>query len=987
MNSPHCIVLHRRLAIRIWEERAINRKHRNTTRGMGAALGVLALPILYFISRYSYNLFHSFVDGLSILIAACAFVILWNSRRFEDNDYFTFVGISLLFFAFLDFMHLLGNKNMGVFPGYGNLGPTFYIASRYVFSISLITAPLFIKRKLNTSLVFALYVLATALILLSVFYWKVFPACIVEGVGLTPFKVISDYVICLILAGAAGLLLINRQSFDPRVGRTIISSIILSIATGLTFTLYTDPFGVTNMVGHLFQIASFYLIYLAIIETSLTKPQEIVFRKLKQSEETLTESVRQLDHANAELQREIGERLQIEEALRQSEHRWATTLSSIGDAVIATDTAGQVTFMNAVAEELTGWSLGKAASKPISEVFNIINEDTRERVDNPVHRVLREGTVAGLANHTLLVMKDGREIPIDDSGAPIRDEEGIVTGVVLVFRDITERRRTGAALEESEARYRNLFANMTEEVHFWQVLRGEDGQIQTWRLVDANPPTLRTWGKGLPEIMGRTADEIFGPGATEHYMPVVQKIMTEGTPHHFEDYFPNLDKHFRFTSVPLGDYFITTGADITDIKKAQEILQKAHDELEKRVEERTAELQRSYDKLTIEIRERELAEAQLRQAQKMEALGTLTGGIAHDFNNILSAVIGFTEIAKDRTPADSGVQRQLARILEAGIRGRDLVRHMLQFSRQTEQEKKPLPLSGVVKETIKLLRASIPSTISMRTEVESESGCVFADPVQMQQVIMNLCTNAAYAMREEGGTLDVELSDFVVSPSDAHRLPIKPGLYVKLTVRDTGSGISPENLGRIFDPFFTTKKPGEGTGLGLSVVDGIVKQHEGCITVESNLGKGSSFSVYIPEVAEERAEPAVEEITPTGHERILFVDDEEALAEMGRELLEHLGYAVTVKGSSAEALSALRTDPSAYDLLITDQTMPEMTGVELAREVLELRRDMPVILCTGFSHLVDADRANAVGIRGFVTKPLTKKELAKTVRQALDRQM
>ena len=387
----------------------------------------------------------------------------------------------------------------------------------------------------------------------------------------------------------------------------------------------------------------------------------------------------------------------------------------------------------------------------------------------------------------------------------------------------------------------------------------------------------------------------------------------------------------------------------------------------------------------METRERELAEAQLRQAQKMEALGTLTGGIAHDFNNILAAVIGFTEIARDRTPGDSRVQRQLSRILEAGIRGRDLVRHMLQFSRQTEQEKKVLPLSSVVKETIKLLRASIPSTISMRTQVKSESGCVFADPVQMQQVIMNLCTNAAHAMGERGGTLDVELSDFIVSSSNAHWLRMNLGPYLRLTVRDTGSGISPENLDKIFDPFFTTKKAGEGTGLGLSVVDGIVKQHEGYIMVESEPGKGSSFSVCLPKVAGEPAEPTAEEMVPTGHERILFVDDEEALAEMGQELLEDLGYTVTVKGSSAEALSAIRAYPSAYDLVITDQTMPEMTGVELAKEVLALRPDMPIILCTGFSHVVDANQAKEVGIRGFATKPLTKKEIARIIRQALDR--
>jgi PAS domain S-box-containing protein len=918
------------------------------------------------------------------VIAACAFTIVWNSRRFVDNDYFTYVGVSFLFFAFLDLLHLLGNKNMGVFPGYGNLGPTFYIASRYVLSISLITAPLFINRKLNTTVMFGLYSLATTLILLSVFYWKVFPVCIVEGVGLTPFKVISDYIICLILLGAIALLLANRRSFDARVRRIIVASIGLSIACGLTFTLYADPFGVTNMVGHLFQIGSFYLVYVAIIETSMTKPQEILFRKLKQHEEKLTENVLQLDHTNAELQQEIAERRQTERALRESEHRWATTLSSIGDAVIAADTAGRITFMNPVAEDLTGWPLSGAASRPVSEVFNIISEQTRDRVDSPLDKVLREGTVAGLANHTLLVGRDGREIPIDDSGAPIRDELGEIEGVVLVFRDITERRLTEAALEESEKKYRNLFTNMTEEVHFWQVVRGEDGRIQTWRLVDANPPTLKSWGKELPEIRGRTTDEIFGPGATEHYMPVVQKIITEGVPHYFEDYFPHLDKYFRFTSVPVGDYFITTGADITAIKKAQDALQKAHDQLEKRVEERTAELRRSYDKLTVETRERELAEAQLRQAQKMEALGTVTGGIAHDFNNILAAVIGFTEIAKDRIPSDSKVQRQLSRVLEAGLRGRDLVKHMLQFSRQTEQEKKPLPLSSVVKETLKLMRASIPSTISIRTHVKGESGYVLADPVQMQQVVMNLCTNSAYAMREKGGVLDVGLSEFSVSSSNGNPDGIKPGLYLRLEVRDTGSGIPPEIVDRIFDPFFTTKKPGEGTGLGLSVVHGIVKQHEGYITVESNTGEGTSFSIYLPMVPEEQpAESLTEEIVLTGNERVLFVDDEEALAEMGQHLLEELGYVVTATQSSIQALSAVKADPFAYDLIVTDMTMPEMTGVELAKAVLALRPDMPVILCTGFSHLVDAEQAKAAGIKAFTMKPLTRREIGKTIREVL----
>jgi len=256
------------------------RKHYTLSQFAAVLACVVGLPLLYLVARYNYNLFHSFVDGVSIVIAVCAFTIIWNSRHLVDNNYFLFTGIAFLFFAFLDSIHLLGNKDMGIFPDYGNLGPTFYIAGRYVLSISLLIAPLFIKRRLNSALMFAIYSLATSLILLSVFYWRVFPACIVEGVGLTPFKVVSDYVICLILLGAIGLLVVNRESFDPRVLRIIVFSIALAIATGLTFTLYTDPFGITNLVGHLFQVASFYLVYLAFIETSVTKPQEILYRKL-----------------------------------------------------------------------------------------------------------------------------------------------------------------------------------------------------------------------------------------------------------------------------------------------------------------------------------------------------------------------------------------------------------------------------------------------------------------------------------------------------------------------------------------------------------------------------------------------------------------------------------------------------------------------------------------------------------------------------------
>jgi len=324
--------------------------------------------------------------------------------------------------------------------------------------------------------------------------------------------------------------------------------------------------------------------------------------------------------------------------------------------------------------------------------------------------------------------------------------------------------------------------------------------------------------------------------------------------------------------------------------------------------------------------------------------------------------------------------------VEAGLRGRDLVRQLLAFSRRTEQEKKPLEVASILKETVKLLKATTPAFISIKTRIASDPGLILGDPAQIQQVLMNLCTNAVYAMRDKGGLLDVRLSHADVPPSDGSPDGMEPGPYMKIVVRDTGTGISPDIIDKIFDPFFTTKSVGEGTGLGLSVVHGIVTQLDGFISVESEPGKGSTFTVYFPQISGELkiGEPESPEI-PTGSERILFVDDEEALVLVGERILAQLGYSVTSRTKSKEALSLVSEDPSRFDLVITDVSMPEMTGVEFAKEVLSLRPDMPIIMSSGFSHLVDADAAKAAGMKAFLMKPLTKREIAKTVRQVLDR--
>lgn len=386
--------------------------------------------------------------------------------------------------------------------------------------------------------------------------------------------------------------------------------------------------------------------------------------------------------------------------------------------------------------------------------------------------------------------------------------------------------------------------------------------------------------------------------------------------------------------------------------------------------------------------EKDTLESQLRQAQKMEAVGTLAGGIAHDFNNILSPIIGFTELAMmDPSIKDSQTIKLLAKIYNASLRAKELVKQILSFSRQSEMKLQPIQPRLVIKEALKLLRSSIPSTIEIRTEIE-EGTTILADPVQIHQIIMNLCTNAYHAMREVGGILNVSLSTTVINKDDIKvaSLNITPGPYVKLVVSDTGCGMSNDLLEKIFDPYFTTKEKGEGTGLGLSVIHGIVKGYKGHISVYSEVGNGTTFNIYFPEQQSELQKQEKIKVSqlPTGTENVLIVDDDEAIGTVTYSILKQLGYKVEVFTSSTEALNAFIAKPNSFDLIITDMTMPQMTGIQLAQKVLSKRKNLPIILCTGFSSLITEEKAKDMGIKGFLLKPILMKELAKKVREVLD---
>ncbi len=387
-----------------------------------------------------------------------------------------------------------------------------------------------------------------------------------------------------------------------------------------------------------------------------------------------------------------------------------------------------------------------------------------------------------------------------------------------------------------------------------------------------------------------------------------------------------------------------------------------------------------------DITERKRFESHLQRTQKMESIGNLAGGIAHDFNNILFPIIGLAELMLEDLPPESLERENAREILNAGLRGSDLVKQILAFSRQSEHKKTPVRVQQILREVLKLGRSTIPADIEIVSDIQKDCGLVMADPTQVHQIAMNLITNAYHAVEEAGGKIVVSLKETEAGGEDERRWPLRAGRYAVLSVSDTGPGIDPAVADKIFEPYFTTKAQGKGTGLGLAVVYGIVKNHRGEVRVQSKAGKGATFNVYLP-LMEKSEPPATEKSTPvhpTGSERILLVDDEESIARLGQQMLERLGYRVTSCTSSEKALELFRAEPEAYDLVVTDMTMPRLTGDQLARKMLSIRPGTPIIICTGFSERISRDKAAAMGTRGLLMKPIVSSELASMVRKVID---
>jgi len=639
------------------------------------------------------------------------------------------------------------------------------------------------------------------------------------------------------------------------------------------------------------------------------------------------------------LENEISERLQAEAAMRESEEKYRLLIKNLPGVVYRGYRDWSVEFIDKKIEQLTGYTVEEFNSRQINWSDIIFQEDIKAASDD-FHKALKTKDQSYVREYRIKA-KDNSIYWIQDRGQIVSNGKEVeyISGV---FYDITKQKRT----EEESLLLATAIEHAAESV----IISNKSGTIQY-----VNPAFEQLSGFSREEIVGQNFRIFRSDKHDKGFYKDMWEVISRGN---------------------IWSGHITNRMKDDTLREFETKISPVHN--------RSGDIV-SFVSVNRDVTQEKVLEAQLHQSQRMQSIGTLAGGIAHDFNNILSAIIGYTELTIDYLENGSLPYNNLQEVLEAGERAKGLINQILTFSRQSEQDLKPLQLKLIVKEALKLIRATLPSTIEIHQDLTSDAA-ILGDQIKIHQVLMNLCTNAGHAMPGKGGMLSVCLSEVELDSSfRIKHFDIKSGSYLKLSISDTGHGMSASLMERIFDPFFTTKEKGKGTGMGLSVVHGIVKSHNGTIHVYSEPGEGSTFNVYLP-IIEKQLEQKIraEKPIPTGTEHILFVDDEESLINMGKQLLVSLGYDVTTRISSIEALELFKTRPDTFDLVITDLTMPNMTGDELAKQLMAIRSDIPVILCTGFSTRITEEKAKSMGIRAFILKPLIRKDIAETIRKVLD---
>ncbi len=627
------------------------------------------------------------------------------------------------------------------------------------------------------------------------------------------------------------------------------------------------------------------------------------------------------------------------------EERFLKIVTHMPVMVDAFDEKGNIIFWNLECERVTGYAADEIIDNP--DALKLLYPD-------PDYRKEMMGLISKLGfdfqnQEWNVTCKNGTAKTVSFSNI---SEEVPISGWFswAVGVDVTEVKRSREALR----RYRDRLVNILESISdgFFSL----DSDL---RVTYFNRAAARLLQREPNEVLGRRLFNAFPQARGSIFETKYTEALRTRKPLSFETYFgvPPYENWYDVQVYPFERGITVFFRVITEIKRGRE--------------------------------ERERLERQLQHVRRLEAIGTLSAGIAHDFNNILFPIIGYSEMLMEDAPPESDTRESLQEIFNAANRAKDLIRQILTFSRQSEEEQKPIEIPNAVKEVLNLLRATLPITIEIRKKIDPECGKILASPTQIHQIVMNLCTNAYHSMQENGGRLTVSLTPYEMEPNDIPPYPeVTPGPYLKLTVTDTGVGMPPEIVERIFEPYFTTRREMGGNGLGLSVVHGIVKNLGGHIGVYSERERGTAFHVYLPvftTAADENGRPgAAPQPLARGHERVLLVDDEPQTAKMLQQMLSRLGYPVTPKTDSLEALESFRNRPDDFDLVITDTTMPRMTGITLFKKMIEIRPDIPVIICTGYSDLISEEKAKKLGIKAFIAKPVVMRELSVQIREVLD---
>ncbi|MGD9950010.1 MAG: PAS domain S-box protein [Desulfobulbus sp.] len=628
-------------------------------------------------------------------------------------------------------------------------------------------------------------------------------------------------------------------------------------------------------------------------------------------------------------------------ALHESEARLKFLVDHSSDSFVIVNADGSQRYVSPGAEKITGFPVSELEGKSLDTILHpddmpLIRAAWNEAIENP------QKTVTVQYRH---VHKNGGWVYSEAVAQSFFDDPEI-KGLLAAVRDISQRKQAEEALCRKDALLQAMLRNLPFD--FWardsgqRIIMQSDESVKTWGDLLAFPENDWKFDKKTVENWKNCNQR-----ALEGKVVVEECLLT--TINGEERVYHTIVAPIRDDEDVLG--ILGINIDITSLKQAE--------------------------------LERKALQSQLVHSQKMEAIGTLAGGIAHDFNNILAAIYGYAEMAKNSAPANSRTIHEIERVLEASERAAALIKQILAFSRQDKVACVPLEPVHLVKEAIKLLRSVLPTTIEIKQKLSESTSSILGDPTQIHQIVMNLCTNAFHAMEKSGGILSVSLRNCQMKDVELQQYPhVHPGLFVQFSVIDTGSGISPEICNKIFDPYFTTKETGKGTGMGLAIVHGIVTNMGGFVSCESKEGKGSVFNVYFPAIEEKAHQKSIAEQDDfIGDGNILFVDDEPILTELGQELFKSFGYEVTISSNGIDALELFKNDPHFFSAIITDQTMPGIHGIDFARMALKIRPDIPIILCTGFSSIVDEEQLKQSGIKGLVMKPYKRKDFAKILKK------